>query len=1078
MFKIKNHFGEWYTPHTSFVVRNPLFPIEVFFKWKSPNGINTESSKEILREALRKFYQQPIATEALYIGSPDLYEQLLLWLENKIEKSDKREKTELALAKYMIRMCTRCTPYGLFASCTLGKISDTTSIKLEEKESLQRFGRLDMDYVCQLYSHLLKQKEVCNQLKFYPNSSMYPLGNNLRYIEHRFTEQSGRSYHLVQVEKSPYLEKVLLVARQGATPLELATAIIDVTTSHDEAIEYIYELIFGQLLVSEMEPSVTGEEYFTVLLQKLKTLQHLNNYSTHLEEVSKVFAHLKANPKNKNNHNLYLEIIHHLKQLEIPVHLKTLVQVDSYRPASSAVIHKKVMDEILFGCTLMQLVSPSVAQQDSFADFKNAFLTRYDSQWIPLVEVLDTESGIGYGKFATNGMEESPLIDGLPIGNGSAKANSTQRAETDGFKLQLYYDAVAEGKTEIVLTDQLLEKLSKKEIKPTRLPDAMCTMVRINAKSAEDINQGNYKITLQSPSGPSGGNLLGRFCHLHPEIENFTKTILQKEEAHQKDCLFAEIVHLPESRIGNILMRPVLRNYEIPYLSGSTLDDKHQIPVTDLVVGIENGKVILRSQRLNKQVIPRMTTAHNFSMSTLPIYQFLCDLQYQQIRTVGWNWGALESSPFLPRVSYGKYILSKARWIVTKEDIKGCDEKNDNDLFLAFSKIVKKKNLPPYVLLSNGDNALLLHLENIFCVKLLLAEITKRGYITLTETLDLPGDCWIESSEGHYAGEIIVAFDKNKRIDSETRNKEFNSEVKHVIKRYFPVGSEWLYAKIYCGTKTAEKILSDVLKPLTEKLISEKYIDSYFFIRYYDHGQHIRIRFHHSNKKDFWKHVVYMLRVVLQPYVNNHAVHNLQFETYKREIERYGLDTMELSESIFYHHSVAILNFISMLDGDAGEQYRWQVALKAIDIILDDFYYNTEQKRDLIKILHNNFSSEFKIGPQEQKKISERFSSNKQLIHQLMSENLDDNKDLKTAIDAFRINSDNYRNTIEQILSSSSVCYDKSQLLRLMSSYLHMFVNRMFLSKQRMVELVIYDYLLKYYESRIAREKKKTLEVF
>ena len=104
---------------------------------------------------------------------------------------------------------------------------------------------------------------------------------------------------------------------------------------------------------------------------------------------------------------------------------------------------------------------------------------------------------------------------------------------------------------------------------------------------------------------------------MNPEIEKLTRTILQREEANQPDCVYAEIVHLPESRIGNILMRPVLRKYEIPYLCGTTLSEEFQIPVTDLLVRIEGDKVVLRSKKLNKQVIPRMTTAHNFSMTTI-----------------------------------------------------------------------------------------------------------------------------------------------------------------------------------------------------------------------------------------------------------------------------------------------------------------------------------------------------------------------------------------------------------------------------------------------------------------------------
>ena len=212
MYKIKNSFKEWYQPQGSFVVRNPLFPVETFFNWKADADSDGITSKETLRRSLREFYQQPLVQEALYVGSPDLHEQLLLWIENKIEKQDKKERLELSLVKYMIRMCTRCTPYGLFASCTTGNFLDTTNIELSDKNLLQRFGRLDMDYVCELHSYLLKQKEVSDQLRFYPNTSLYRAGDQWRYIEHRFKKETGRSYHLVQVDQSEYLEK-----RQRAT---------------------------------------------------------------------------------------------------------------------------------------------------------------------------------------------------------------------------------------------------------------------------------------------------------------------------------------------------------------------------------------------------------------------------------------------------------------------------------------------------------------------------------------------------------------------------------------------------------------------------------------------------------------------------------------------------------------------------------------------------------------------------------------------------------------------------------------------------------------------------------------------
>jgi thiopeptide-type bacteriocin biosynthesis protein len=526
-------------------------------------------------------------------------------------------------------------------------------------------------------------------------------------------------------------------------------------------------------------------------------------------------------------------------------------------------------------------------------------------------------------------------------------------------------------------------------------------------------------------------------------------------------------------------MRPVLRKYEIPYLCGTTLNKEFQIPVSDLLVGIEANKVIIRSKRLNKEVIPRMTTAHNFSMTTLPVYQFLCDLQYQQIRSIGWHWGVLDNRPFLPRVSYGKYILSTARWALTKDEVKDFDQKNDEKFVQQFEELKKIKNLPEYILLSQGDNELLLHLKNIFCLKLLLAEINKSGAVTLTESLDTAKSCWIKGPDGHHAGEFIFTFSKKKKelINNSVMLSE--PETGKNIQRFFPVGSEWLYAKIYCGTKTAEKILSDIIKPFTEELLSQKMIDKFFFLRYHDAGQHIRIRFHKAGRADFWKKIINQLQKLLQPYMSSQLVYNVQFETYQREIERYGFDTMHLSEEIFFHQSVAVLNFISMLDGDDGEQYRWQIALKAIDLFLDGFHYTIEQRRDLIKMLDKSFAGEFNIKTAEQKKISERFSTHKQMVQLVMSDAWKENvrkdsfgEDLKRAIPVFQIDNDSYIKCVEDIINSPSVHQDMQQLNRLMPGYLHMLINRIFVSNQRKTELVIYDYLFRYYESKMVREKK------
>ena len=204
-------------------------------------------------------------------------------------------------------------------------------------------------------------------------------------------------------------------------------------------------------------------------------------------------------------------------------------------------------------------------------------------------------------------------------------------------------------------------------------------------------------------------------------------------------------------------------------------------------------------------------------------------------------------------------------------------------------------------------------------------------------------------------------------------------------------------------------------------------------------------------------------------------VHNLQFETYRREVERYGPDTMHLSENVFCCHSGAILNFLALLDGDEGEQYRWQAALKAVDLILEDFQYDLHQKHNLVKTLNQDFSREFKVGAEERKKISEQYTNHKRLVSTRMSDVCDQDENFATTINFFENHTECYTHTVREILNSPSVAGNRDRLGQLMSGYLHMFLNRFFVSNQRKTELIIYEYLWKYYASELAREKNTKL---
>ncbi len=81
---------------------------------------------------------------------------------------------------------------------------------------------------------------------------------------------------------------------------------------------------------------------------------------------------------------------------------------------------------------------------------------------------------------------------------------------------------------------------------------------------------------------------------------------------------------------------------------------------------------MLRSARLGREVIPRLTTAHNFSRGSLGVYRFLCTLQSPGRASAGvsWSWGPLDGAPFLPRVTIGRVVLARASWWMLQDEIK------------------------------------------------------------------------------------------------------------------------------------------------------------------------------------------------------------------------------------------------------------------------------------------------------------------------------------------------------------------------------------------------------------------------
>ncbi len=732
-------------PYQSFskiILRTPLFPVNFTDK--------ILSDEKAFISNLKNIFNTKIVKEAIFLASPELYYELKKYFENEDTKGGKRDKLLFALLKYLLRMSFRPTPFGLFAGFTVGSVGAETDVFLLEREEYKRHTRLDMNYLCDLAHDLASNPEIREKLHFYPNNSIYPLGKNLRYVEYSY-HNSRRIHNLVSVDRSLYLEKVIKAASKGVLLEDLRSILDKEGVSKKEGRDYINELLSSQLLLSELDPALTGPEFLEQILFVLNRINYDGEIVSILNNVHQRINGLDQNGIGKRLSG-YSEIIDKLNLLKTSINKKLLFQLDMKISAKSCLLNRKILSDTLEAVGVLKKLS--VTRGGSrLSEFKRMFYERYGEREIPLPEALDNDIGIVYGNNKKE-TDNNPLIGDLVFPLKKTITNIPWDS-VQSFYLQKYVQALADNSYEVVITDK---DLADFECNWDDFPDTFAALVRITE------NDDGQNIVLEKVGGSGAANLMGRFCHADEKLYDLAREISEKEKSYHPDAIHAEIIHLPQSRTGNILQRSQLRDYEIPYLGKSSLADSRQIKTNDLFVSVRDNRIFLRSQRLNKAIIPRLTTAHNFSNDSLTVYQFLCDLQLQdKVSSISFDWGVHNGEyKFLPQVKYKNVILFLATWNLRKNDVKELLKiTDDNVLLKKLDEWRRNKKIPERVVLCDSDNELLIDFKSIICVRMLFSMVKNRTRFQLKEFLFNDNNSVVSGQDGNYTNEIIMSFYKN-----------------------------------------------------------------------------------------------------------------------------------------------------------------------------------------------------------------------------------------------------------------------------------------------------------------------------
>ena len=1009
------------TPSGFFVMRAPLLPLEELDQLRGD------------AEYWQVLAKRPDVCEALHLASPGLLQRLA---EGKPD-----DRVAASVTAYLVRMCTRATPFGLFAGCSLGTVGEDTALVVDGPDGTTRHSRPDTEVLTALVERLLNDPTTRPSMVVEPNSSRYHAAGAMRLIERRLHD-GRRSHHLVVIEDDEPLRCALETAA-GGCPVEVVAESVQAATGADaaEAREYVDALVDAHVLTPVAEPAVTGLE---PLAHMLSSLADLSSTTEALARVSDELSALDAAGLG-NPPAAYDAVAANLLELAGSGDSSRLIQVDLHRDGAGLTLGGDTVKQLAKGVDLLHRLSAHT-DDPALRRFKTDFAARYEDREVPLMEALDEEMGIGYDRSPHPAADESPLLAGIDLGGGTGHYAFTGR---DATLLDLVMRARESGSGTLEVDDATVARLATST--PSPLPDALAVFASV-------LDDG---IEIQSASGPSGAELLGRFCHGDQRLHDAVRSHLRAEEAQAPGVVFAEIIHLPEGRTGNVLARPVLRDYELVLLGRSGAESDRQISVDELTVRLDGDRVVLYSPRLGAEVRPRLTTAHNPAWRGFGVYRFLAALQNDGVAAgLVWDWGAVGSAPSLPRVAAGKLVLSRARWRLSADEIKAV---TGSDPIAGWAALRAHRGLPGELLIADGDNRLYVDTASPALVATAAKVLRGRSAAVIEEVL---GSGIATGPQGRFAHELIVPFLRAGEPAPAPRPWRAPD-----ARRSFAPGSEWLYLKAYTGTASADRILTEGVGPAIAKLRDNGIVDHWFFLRFADPEHHLRLRLH-GDPGALREHALPALTDALAPHIADGTVWKVSTDTYDREVERYGGDAgIELAEQIHAADSDAVLDALDILDGDMfgaeAPDARWKLCLYATDRLLADAGLDIAQRREWAKAGAAGYRPEYPNASNLDPGIGQRWRRERADVTALLDDTGEHRYD--AACLAFRKRSAKLAPLLAELAQRSQRGELTQPYSGLLHSFSHLNAVRLLRSSARTHELILLSFLDRYYASRLAR---------
>jgi thiopeptide-type bacteriocin biosynthesis protein len=198
--------------------------------------------------------------------------------------------------------------------------------------------------------------------------------------------------------------------------------------------------------------------------------------------------------------------------------------------------------------------------------------------------------------------------------------------------------------------------------------------------------------------------------------------------------------------------------------------------------------------------------------------------------------------------------------------------------------------------------------------------------------------------------------------------------------------------------------------------------------------------------------------------IEKDIVYDIVTATYKRELERYGKGAIVEAEKLFCCHSKKTLQLIDNTTPEEDEIAMIFASLQMIDDLLESFNIPLDHRIDFVQTMELSYKTEHHIEKENNKKLGGLYRIYRNDVVLYLHKKQEPIY-LEGLMELMKV-TEKEAKVIKNIISKTSI----SDLDTLISSLIHMNINRTFRSKQRQYEMLCYDFMNRYYKTIVARK--------